>query len=199
MKAKESQIGERCQQEKRFVSQILGGDVHPGESGSRMCYIKKGCWKACPLVPQTVGTRSQGCVSYGSAGEKRGLLISRIWILPFLKTKRLLSINFPLLTFGIATQFTGFMTSPFNMISQFKQENHNSGSNRNKGGTFGKALRSPGSKLQPDELSVMNEKGSSRGTISGHNKHFFRGNPSEIMHRCKLNGMVHSFLESKTK
>lgn len=133
MKVKESQIGERCQQEKRFVPQILGGDAHPGESGSRMCYIKKGCWKACPSVPQTVGTGSQGCVSYGSAGERRGLLIQGIWILPLLKTERLLSINFPHLTFGIATQFTGFMTSPFNMISQFKQENYNSGSNRNKG------------------------------------------------------------------
>lgn len=93
--------------------------MHPGESGSSMSYIKKGCWKACPSVPQTVCTGSQECVSYGSAGE-RGLLISRIWILLLLKTECLLSLNFPHLTFGIATQFAGSMTSPFNMTSQFK-------------------------------------------------------------------------------
>lgn len=149
MKAKESQIGEQCQQENRFVPQILGEDEHPGESGSRLYYIKKGFWKACPSVPQTVGTGSQGCVSYGSAGERKGFLISRSWILPILRTEHLLSINFPHFTFGIATQFTGFVTSPFNMICQFKQENYNSGSNRNKGGHSGKLS------VPPDQNDIL--------------------------------------------
>lgn len=83
-----------------------------------MLHKKRGVGKPVPRFPKLFALGAKN-VSLMVQQVRVEILISRIWILLLLKTECLLSLNFPHLTFGIATQFAGFVTSPFNMTSQF--------------------------------------------------------------------------------